>query len=104
MEWDFKDKNLIKLYTTGKSPKHRGLPKNVVVNFVARVNEIDAAVDIYDLWKKPALKFEKLKGKKDYCSVRVTGKWRLEFKVDWEDEEHTRGFCWITALSNHYGD
>ena len=105
MDFDFSDKNLIKLYETGKSPKHRGLPQNVAINFVARVGDIEAAPDIYDLWNKPSLRFEKLKGKKkDYCSIRVTLKWRLEFKVDWEDEEQTKGFCHITELSNHYGD
>ena len=92
MEWDFSNKNLEKLYTKGKSSKYKGLPKNVAINFVARINEIEAASNIYDLWKKPSLNFEKLKGKKKgYCSVRVTGKWRLEFKVDWEDEKQTRG-------------
>ena len=104
MEWDFRDKNLEKLYATGKSPKLRGLPRNVAVNFVARINEIEAAETIYDLWKKPSLNFKKLVGKKNICSVRVTGKWRLEFEVAWEDEKQTRGFCFITELSNHYGD
>jgi proteic killer suppression protein len=105
LDFDFNDKNLIKLYTTGKSPKHRGLPGNVVKNFIARIGEIESATDIYDLWHKPSLNFKKLKGKKkDYCSIRVTGKWRLEFKVDWEDKEQTKGFCLIIELSKHYGD
>lgn len=105
MDFDFSNKNLVKLYTTGTSPKHRGLPRNVAKNFVARVNEIESATDIYDLWHKPSLNFEKLKGKKKgTCSIRVTGKWRLEFKIDWEDDEQTKGFCLITELSNHYGD
>ena len=104
MEWDFRNKNLISLYTTGKSKKHKGLPKTVSNAFVARIGEIDAADTIYDLWNKPSLKFEKMKGTKNLYSIRVTLKWRLEFEVKWEDEKKTRGFCTITELSNHYGD
>lgn len=105
MDWDFHNKNLQKLYETGKSTKYRGLPTQVLDNYFARVQQIEAALTIYDLWKTPSLQFERLKGKKkNSCSVRVTKKWRLEFKVDWEDKEETKGFCHITELSRHYGD
>ena len=105
MEWDFRNKNLGKLYESGKSTKYRGLPPQVLEHFFARIQQIEAAQTIYDLWKTPSLNFEKMKGKKKgTCSVKVTGKWRLEFTVDWEDAEETRGFCHITELSCHYGD
>ena len=105
MEWDFEDNELAKLYENGKSRKFRGLPRQVLENFIARIGEIDAATTIYDLRVKPSLNFKKLSGKKkNIYSIRVNRKWRLEFRVDWDDEEKTRGFFYITELSNHYGD
>jgi len=105
LDWEFANKDLRKLYETGKSRKYRGLPPEVLEHFFARIQQLEAAEDIYDLWETPSLNFEKLKGKrKGTCSIRVDGKWRLEFEVDWEDTEETRGFCRITKLSCHYGD
>ena len=105
MDWAFANKDLKKLYQTGKCTKYRGLAPHVLENFFARIQQIEAAQTIYDLWETPSLNFERLKGKKkDTCSVRVTGKWRLEFKIDWEDADQTKGFCHIAELSCHYGD
>lgn len=97
------NKELEKLYDTGKSKKLR-LPEPVIEKFFATVQKIDAAVDIYDLWKDSALKFEKLKGTENRYSMRLTGKYRLEMQVEWKDEGQTTGKFYLEEISNHYGD
>jgi len=98
----FGNRKLAALYTSGKSTKYR-LPPQVLKKFFMRVQALEAATSIYDLWKNPALNFERLEGT-DRCSVRVDGSWRLEFTVAWEDDPPTKGEITITELSNHYGD
>jgi len=97
------DKELVKLYETGKSKKLR-LPEPVIEKFFAAVQKIDAAVNIYDLWKDSALRFEKLKGAGNRYSMRLTGKYRLEMTVEWKDDPPTIGKFFIEEISNHYGD
>lgn len=104
MDWDFKNKELIELYTKGKSRKYKDLPQNVITKFVARIGQIEAATNIYDLWNSPALKFEKLKGSDNLYSIRVDLKWRLEIEIQWEDDSKKRGIFFIKELSNHYGE
>ncbi len=103
MDWDFENKNLLELYQTGKSKKYRGLPPSVVTKFVARIAQIEAAVDVFDLAKTNSLHFKELHNKKRY-SIRIDGKWRLEFRIEWEDKNKTKGVFYILELSNHYGD
>lgn len=77
------DKDLKNLYVTGTSKKLK--LRNVIIDkFFATVQKISAARDIYDLWRDPALKFEKYK---DHYSVRLSGKFRLEMKVGWENDD-----------------
>jgi len=52
----------------------------------------------------PPLHFEKLQGYKNRYSLRVTLKWRLEFEIEWKNEEKTIGKIYICELSQHYGD
>lgn len=66
-----------------------------------RIQDIEAATTIYDLWAKPSLNFETYKS---IYSIRVDGKWRLEFDINWEDKDKTKGEFLIEELSNHYGD
>ncbi|XOV91508.1 MAG: type II toxin-antitoxin system RelE/ParE family toxin [Bacteroidota bacterium] len=97
------DKELEKLYTTGRSKKLK-LPDHVVDKFFATVQKIDAAITIHDFWHDKGLNFEKLKGRKDEYSMRLSGKYRLEMNVTWKNDDKTIGVFSLTAISNHYGD
>lgn len=102
MKVSFSNRKLEELYTRGRSTKYR-LQPNVLKKFFMRVQSLEAAMSIYDLWKNPALNFERLEGT-EKCSIRVDGSWRLEFTVAWEDDPPTKGAIKVTELSNHYGD
>jgi len=68
-----------------------------------RVQQIEAANTIHDLWNTPSLNFEYLKSEKIY-SIRLDGGYRLEFDVEWTNEEKTTGKFLIKEISKHYGD
>ncbi len=97
------DKELEKLYTTGRSKKLT-LPDHVVDKFFATVQKIDASVTMHDFLHDKGLKFEKLKGKNNIYSMRLSGKYRLEMNVSWENEEMTIGVFSLITISNHYDD
>ena len=103
MEYVFGDKEMEKLYTTGRSRKYK-LPVAVAKKFVMRVHQIEAATNIYDLWHSASLHFKKLKGHKNRWSVRIDKKWRLEFEMEWLDEEKTRARVYLVEITAHYGD
>lgn len=98
----FNNKNLKTLYTTGASNKYR-LEQSVVDNFFEVVVILEAAKDIYDLWKQPSLKFEKLRGYESRYSARLNKKWRLEMSIEWEDDKMTVGIIGLEEISSHYG-
>jgi len=102
LEFEFSNKQLIKLYETGKSKKYRLQPA-VLKKFFMRIQQIEAAVTIHDLWKNPSLNFEHLESKGIY-SIRVDKVNRLEFDVEWQNDEKTIGKFIIKELSKHYGD
>ena len=97
------NRELEKLYTTGKSRKLK-LPEHVIGKFFATVQKFEAAVSIHDLLSDKGLNFEKLGGFKNRYSVRLSGKYRLEMEMKWEDDEHTTGRAFLQTISNHYGD
>ena len=101
MEFEFADKHLIVLYTTGRSGKLR-VTRQVARKLVERVNRIEDAVDINDLRVPPSMHFERLEGFANRFSIRVDLTWRLEFEVDFDDEAKTTGSVRIVALSKHY--
>lgn len=102
MKVNIEKKDLIELYTTGKSRKYR-VPANVALEFVAAVRELNAAVTIYDIWNEhPKRKFERLKGHANRYSMRLTGKYRLELSMIWLNEEKTIGDLTVENVSNHY--
>ncbi len=101
MKFDFANKNLVDLYTTGKSKKLK-LPPNIAEKFLERINRIEAADTIFDLRIPPSMKFEKLKGFKNRFSIRLNNEYRLEFEIDFEDKEKLRGDVKILCVSNHY--
>ena len=97
------DKELEKIYTTGKSSKLK-LPDIVIDKFFATVQKIEASVSIYDLWVDGGLKFEKLRGFKNRYSMRLSGKYRLEMELEWKDEKKTIAKFFLQKISKHYGD
>lgn len=94
------DKELENLYVTGKSRKLKLKPE-IIEKYFATIQKIDAAKDIYDLWKDPSLNFEKYK---KHYSMRLTGKYRLEMTIEWINEENTIGEFHLFAITNHYKD
>lgn len=97
------DKELKKLYTTGKSKKLK-LPEPVIEKFFATIQKIEAATMLSDLWAEKGLRFEKLKGHSKRYSMRLSNKYRLEMEVEWNDEKLTIGKFFLKEISNHYGD
>ena len=103
MDFEFADRELQRLYETGKSRKYK-LQKHLIEKFVMRIDQIRAAHTIHDLWHTPALNFEKMHGFANRYSVRVQKKSRIEVEVSWQDEKKTRGSFLILRLSQHYED
>lgn len=97
------DKELEKLFSEGKSRKLR-LPDQVIEKFFSTVQKIEASVSVHDLWADKGLRFEKLTGFENRYSMRLSGKYRLEMRVEWKNEKQTIGIFFITGISNHYGD
>ncbi len=102
MEFDFINKELNKLYETGKSKRY-GLQPAALSKYFMRIEQIEAAVTIHDLWKNPSLNFEHLRSKGIY-SIRVDKEYRLEIEIEWLNDEKTIGKFSIKELSKHYGD
>ncbi len=101
MDFTFRNKELEKLYITGKSKKLK-LPNDIIEKFFARLQQIEAANDIYDLWNDKGLNFEKLTNTENSYSMRLKIKYRLEMDIDWKNNELTIGDFIITDISNHY--
>lgn len=101
MNVDISDKDLLKLYETGKSKKLK-LSKDIIEKFFMRISTIQSAVNIYDFWKDPAIKFEKLTGFENRYSMRLNNTYRLEMNIEWENEEKSMGTFYILKISKHY--
>ncbi len=101
MDFRFDNKDLEKLYTEGKSKKYR-LPEDIVDKFFARIQQIEAARDIYDLWNDKGLNFEKLQGYESKYSMRLKLKYRMEMIVEWQNNEKSIGEFIIIDITNHY--
>lgn len=101
MEFTFNNKALEKLYTTGKSNKLK-LSNDIIDKFFARIQQIEAAHTIYDLWNDKGLNFEKLQGHINLYSMRLKLKYRLEMQIEWKNDEKTIGVFIITEISKHY--
>jgi len=102
MEWEFANKHLEDLYTKGASKKFKFMDRKLCAKYVERVGRIEAAETIYDLRDPPSMKFEVLEGYENRFSIRVDGKHRLEFEIDFEDEGKTFGAVTIVTVSKHY--
>jgi toxin HigB-1 len=102
MEWDFADKHLIELYEKGRSKKYKFIDKALAKKFVERVGRIEAAATIYDLREPPSMEFEALAGYSNRFSIRINRQYRLEFEIEFENEEKMVGFVRILTVSKHY--
>lgn len=101
MDYKFDTKELEKLYTTGKSNKIK-VSSDIIDKFFARIQQIEAANTIYDLWNDKGLNFERLQGHKNLYSMKLKQKYRLEMHIEWKNIEKTIGDFIITKISNHY--
>lgn len=102
MEIVFNNKKLETLYTTGKSSKYKLKPR-IITSFIEVVAILESSKDIHDLWRIPGLNFERLQGFKNRYSARISGKWRLEMTIDWQNDEMTVGIIGLEEITNHYG-
>jgi proteic killer suppression protein len=102
MEIEYDKDYLRELYEDGKckNKKYRFQPQ-VITKYRKRVDTLMAATRIEDLFVFNSLNFESLEGT-DECSVRVDGKYRLEFRTRIKNGEPLVTICRLTDLSNHY--
>lgn len=101
MNVEFTNKNLEKLYTSGKSSKYK-LQPDVLNKFFMRIQQIEAAVTTQDLINQKGLNFEKLTGFSNRYSIRLNKKYRLEMEIKWTNTQLTVGDFYICEISNHY--
>ncbi|KKM00883.1 hypothetical protein LCGC14_1799980 [marine sediment metagenome] len=105
MEINFEKDYLKELYENGKarSKKHRFQP-SVIKKYIQTIDKLRVAKNTEELYPIRSLNYEKLLGdKKGLESVRVDGKYRIEFITTLEGEEpDSITICSIIELSNHY--
>jgi proteic killer suppression protein len=104
MEIIFKKEYLSELYYKGKSSnkKYRFQPE-VINRYKLRIEALESAGYIEDLFQINALHYEVLKGdKQGISSIRINDKYRIEFTVKKIESETVVTVCNILELSNHY--
>lgn len=101
MQVQFLNAHIHALYSNGKSRKYPLQPQ-VLTKFFMRIQQLEAALTIHDLWKTPSLQFEKMQGFQNRFSLRIDISWRLEVEMDWQDEQKTVGTVKILEISRHY--
>lgn len=105
MEINFEKDYLKELYENGKarSKKHRFQP-SVIKKYIQTIDKLRVANSTEELYPIRSLNYEKLIGdKKGLESVRVDGKYRIEFTTTLKGEEpNSITICSIIELSNHY--
>jgi proteic killer suppression protein len=90
--------------TKGKTTdkKHRFQPE-VVKRYKLRIETLENAAEIEDLYQIKSLHYEVLKGdKKGISSIRVNDQYRIEFTTKKVESETVVTVCAILDLSNHY--
>ncbi|MDD3378302.1 MAG: type II toxin-antitoxin system RelE/ParE family toxin [Candidatus Riflebacteria bacterium] len=98
MDFEIEKKELIELYTTGKSKK---LPPGIAEKFADRIERIRASVTIDDLRVPPSMNFEKMQGHDNTFSIRLNQKYRMIFRVEFADEEMKTGKVFIKEIWDH---
>ena len=103
MKIEFEHEYLQELYEDGKATnkKFRFQPQ-IIHKYKNTIDRLRAARRIEDLFLFKSLNYEKLSNS-GIESVRVDGKYRIEFRSRMEGQEpETITICSITKLSNHY--
>jgi proteic killer suppression protein len=104
MEIEFEKRYLRELFETGKNSekKYRFQPQ-VVKKYQARIEILESAEKIEDLFIINSLHYEVLKGDKEgISSIRVNDQYRIEFTTSQVVSETVIIICNILELSNHY--
>jgi Plasmid maintenance system killer protein len=104
MEIFFEKEYLSDLYYKGKTAdkKYRFQP-DVIKRYKLRIETLENAADIEDLYQINSLRFEVMKGdKKGISSIRVNDQYRIEFTTNKVESETIITICNILELSNHY--
>lgn len=103
MQIVFKQEYLSSLYYNQTADKKHRFQPEVVKKYIKVVNILKNAKAVEDLFPFNSLSYEKLSGDKAGTeSVRVTGKYRLEFQTEKVEGEVIVTVCNILELSNHY--
>ena len=100
----FDKQYLEELYKVGKTTdkKYRFQP-SVVKKYQSRIETLDSAENVEELFTINSLHYEVLKGdKKGISSIRVNDQYRIEFKTTQVVSETVVTICDILELSNHY--
>ena len=95
---------LEELYELGKTTekKYRFQP-DIVKRYQSRIETLESAEKIEDLYAINSLHYEVLKGDKEgISSIRVNRQYRIEFKTSEIVSETVVTICNILELSNHY--
>jgi len=104
MEIYFEKEYLSYLYYKGRTTdkKHRFQP-DVIKQYKLRIETLEDAAGVEDLYKINSLHYEVLKGDKAGLeSVRVNDQYRIEFTTNKVESETIVTVCNILELSNHY--
>ena len=104
MEIVFEKKYLSDLYYDGKTAdkKYRFQP-DIIKRYKLRIETLEGASGIEDLYQIRSLHYEVLKGdKKGISSIRVNDQYRIEFTTNKVESETIVTVCNIIELSNHY--
>ena len=104
MEIVFEKEYLSELYYKGKTTdkKYRFQPE-IIKRYKLRIEALESAAGIEDLFQIKSLHYEVLKGdKKRISSIRVNDQYRMEFTANKVESEIIVTICNILELSNHY--
>lgn len=103
MQIVFKQEYLSSLYYNLSSDKKHRFQPEVIKKYVKVVNILKNARSVEDLFPFKSLNYEKLSGEKAGIeSVRINGKYRLEFQTERIEAQVIVTICNILELSNHY--
>jgi proteic killer suppression protein len=100
----FDKQYLEELYKEGKTTdkKYRFQP-GVIKKYQSRIETLEGAERVEELFTINSLHYEVLKGdKKGISSIRVNDQYRIEFKTTQVVSETVVTICDILELSNHY--
>ncbi|MBQ9659967.1 MAG: type II toxin-antitoxin system RelE/ParE family toxin [Bacteroidales bacterium] len=103
MQLVFTQEYLFNLYHNQATDKHHRFQPEVIKKYIKVVNIFKNAKTVEDLFPFNSLNYEKLSGDKSGVeSVRITDKYRLEFRTEKIEGEDIVVVCNILELSNHY--